>query len=1079
MNGGITSYLFTNNGGGTFPLAQAELLIDALRYTNTAALPNKGNRNFTVNVRNTTFKSPDAIFTPNVTCVTISGNIWIDNNALVNNTVDSSSRIGQLAANGAYAVLVNPTTNAVIAVRGVSAGGAYNFGKQSRSTYNIIIRNSAPNVGDIITAPTYPSGTSGVYRSTGENLGLAAGNDLQVDGILKITIGSDNITNANFGIELAPVTANTTFNTIPNPGSYNNYTIPNGGFNATDEDGTVSSITITSFPAGANYLQIGSTIYTSTGSTCPPQSSCTAWPGTVTVPFSGGNPTQAISVDPLANATTAVTIPFTATDNGNVVSNASSVTVNFSAISTFAIGGNVWNDANGNGSLDGAETLTAIANGGQTLYAYLVQTSNTYSGANTIYASVAVSATTGYSFANVPAGNNYEVRIVSAATAPAEGTLASAVTPALATGYTTVSTTLAGVPTTGLNTNNPVITITNLTASQINDNFGIERRAVTSNFTAVKQLNQGVTTQVAVPVGAFSATDAEDAPAGYTGNLAGRTVTLNPATSGTVLYNGNPVTIATAFPGFDPTKVTVLPPSTGVATATFTFAVTDNAGLVSAPSTVNVPFDGTSVAISGIIWDDINGDAVRTPATEPLTGAGGALYALLADTLGNVIQTSLINNTTGAYSFDRGTGSQAYNVILSTTNVAIGSKVAASSLPGNWVSTGTNLNTTASTTNLTGIARITTPASGAVTAQNFGIEQRAVADAKAFTISGNAGAALTKVTVTSTAGAGTYNNRIAVSGTASSGNTPGVLTGTDADGNNGSSLAITEGSALKLSINPASYTALNGSGTPVANGIMLMYNGVQLQPGGCQGGDAGTICTYYNAVTGAWEIPNYNASLLTVLVKNGVKTQSFQYSFVDAANKQGATATYSITSTVPLPVDLISFTAKAQGKEVSLDWQVANEAKMAGYTIERSADAKSFTAINKVTARNAQTTDEYHVTDAAPLNGANYYRLKMEEKDGSYTYSSVQLVEMNNVAGDRINLYPNPVTSGTSFTVHTDVVPASGSVMVMDQAGKVLYSQLLDHSMDTRVSIGNLPAGIYIVAVIQDGRSQFTKLVVQ
>lgn len=49
-------------------MAQAELLLDALRYTNASAAPTQGKRNFVVNVRDATFKSPDAIFSVSLPC---------------------------------------------------------------------------------------------------------------------------------------------------------------------------------------------------------------------------------------------------------------------------------------------------------------------------------------------------------------------------------------------------------------------------------------------------------------------------------------------------------------------------------------------------------------------------------------------------------------------------------------------------------------------------------------------------------------------------------------------------------------------------------------------------------------------------------------------------------------------------------------------------------------------------------------------------------------------------------------------------------------------------------------------------
>jgi hypothetical protein len=57
--------------GSSFTLSDAETLLDALRYNNSKASPTNGSRSFTVNIRNTAFKSPDAVFAATANCVSI------------------------------------------------------------------------------------------------------------------------------------------------------------------------------------------------------------------------------------------------------------------------------------------------------------------------------------------------------------------------------------------------------------------------------------------------------------------------------------------------------------------------------------------------------------------------------------------------------------------------------------------------------------------------------------------------------------------------------------------------------------------------------------------------------------------------------------------------------------------------------------------------------------------------------------------------------------------------------------------------------------------------------------------------
>ncbi|MCC6286245.1 MAG: putative Ig domain-containing protein [Chitinophagaceae bacterium] len=469
---GVRTVTFTT---ATFTVAKAEALLDAIRYLNSAGAPTSGDRNFTVNVRTSAFESPDAIFTATLNCVSISGNIYHDVNGMTDGLVNASGT--QFGVNAVYAVRVDPATNLVIDTRGVAAGGSYNFGTATPGSYILYVSNTSPAAGTLFTAATYPAGG---YVSTGENLGADAGTDLLADGKLLITVGSISVSDANFGIEIPPVTTNNTLANQPNPGGYNFYTVPNAAITASDADGEVSSITITEFPSGANYLKVGSVVYPNpSGGICPPLTTCTAWPGTLVVPYSGGVPVQSIAIDPSADVSTSVTIKFSATDNGGLSSSAvSTLSIPFVVTSYYTVSGNVWNDYDGNGIKAAGEPLTNVAGSGETLYALLLQNNNTYAGVPTVFQSATVSSTTGYSFTGVPGGNNYEVRIVSQAAAPAAGSAGSAVIPNLAPGWKGVSLNKNGTVSTVLNTTNPVLTLNGLAASIANQNFGIERTAV-------------------------------------------------------------------------------------------------------------------------------------------------------------------------------------------------------------------------------------------------------------------------------------------------------------------------------------------------------------------------------------------------------------------------------------------------------------------------------------------------------------------------------------------------------------------------------------------------------------------------
>jgi hypothetical protein len=118
-----------------------------------------------------------------------------------------------------------------------------------------------------------------------------------------------------------------------------------------------------------------------------------------------------------------------------------------------------------------------------------------------------------------------------------------------------------------------------------------------------------------------------------------------------------------------------------------------------------------------------------------------------------------------------------------------------------------------------------------------------------------------------------------------------------------------------------------------------------------------------------------------------------------------------------LPVKLLSWTATKQGKSVLLKWSV-EESEFSHYEVEKSADGVNFTKWATVIGGHR----DYSMYDLFPFP-TTYYRLKMVDLDGSYSYSRVISIRMNgskfkvyNLAGQEVQ---NP-RSGFYLKVYED-----------------------------------------------------------
>lgn len=97
---------------------------------------------------------------------------------------------------------------------------------------------------------------------------------------------------------------------------------------------------------------------------------------------------------------------------------------------------------------------------------------------------------------------------------------------------------------------------------------------------------------------------------------------------------------------------------------------------------------------------------------------------------------------------------------------------------------------------------------------------------------------------------------------------------------------------------------------------------------------------------------------------------------------------------VPLPIELLSFSAECSNQKIIISWITASEINNHFFTIERSAEGVNFQNIGTIAgAGNSNQNPYYTFEDSEPLEGISYYRLKQTDFDGKFEYSKVIAVE--------------------------------------------------------------------------------------
>ncbi|MDR6803513.1 hypothetical protein J2Y45_000783 [Dyadobacter sp. BE34] len=196
---------------------------------------------------------------------------------------------------------------------------------------------------------------------------------------------------------------------------------------------------------------------------------------------------------------------------------------------------------------------------------------------------------------------------------------------------------------------------------------------------------------------------------------------------------------------------------------------------------------------------------------------------------------------------------------------------------------------------------------------------------------------------------------------------------------------------------------------------------------------------------------------------------------------QGDPALKILINEAPLPVNLISFNAKAAGTKVEVTWKTASERNNSHFIIERSYNARNFEEVGRVEGKGDSNSEvSYSFTDSKPLAGTSYYRLKQVDFDsvvegsvqkGEETLSRIVSVELDKTSA--MSVAPNPSTE--YFEIKLDVPTKISKWRLVDINGRLVK----DNGTGSRVDLSNLSPGEYIVEVVTANGDKYIKKVIK
>jgi hypothetical protein len=211
--------------------------------------------------------------------------------------------------------------------------------------------------------------------------------------------------------------------------------------------------------------------------------------------------------------------------------------------------------------------------------------------------------------------------------------------------------------------------------------------------------------------------------------------------------------------------------------------------------------------------------------------------------------------------------------------------------------------------------------------------------------------------------------------------------------------------------------------------------------------------------------------LLGGTVNSSTKTISFsgfpKFSFVTVG-----------ASSVPLPVELLSFSGTCEENKMHLTWQTASEFNSSHFELQRSRDGNDWQKIAEIpSAGNSNELLEYSFIDETIQYNTLYYRLNQIDLDGKETLYNPIILNCEDQKNQFLS-YPNP--GGKNFQVILKDNRFEGNVIltIHDSKGSEVLSKLIfvQDGINVFPIQSNLKSGLYFIRIQSEtGQTQILK----
>jgi hypothetical protein len=185
-----------------------------------------------------------------------------------------------------------------------------------------------------------------------------------------------------------------------------------------------------------------------------------------------------------------------------------------------------------------------------------------------------------------------------------------------------------------------------------------------------------------------------------------------------------------------------------------------------------------------------------------------------------------------------------------------------------------------------------------------------------------------------------------------------------------------------------------------------------------------------------------------------------------------------LTTPIALSVNLLDFYAERNSNSgVTVKWAVNKEIQFSHYELERSENGADFKKINtqqgNCAASSAKCSYSFNDNSAGKTV---YYRLKIVDKDGTFSYSSILSMDASDPGSGDFTLISNVVNDNALQVTVSARKKSAADFVIINSNGKQVLSEkgaaIKNGTNQKTLDISRLATGVYMVKITLDDGAQ-------